>query len=568
MSSFLKLAKGLRRVAKEKAKTKENKFRQFNLYGVNVVVDGNLVSEEDEQKYVEYLREAYYILKEKGFEKVWKGDIVISPRKRGAGALYFYEDDWIQIRMAPSKRTTKLVIHELGHKFWYTEMTQKQRDRFESFVNVESNMKETLKVCKQKEKDLLENFKTMRNTLYEIREKWQTLTAANRQDMQRIVNDARLAEMSHYNIVRIENITKLFLQAAQELPDAPEVPEVAEASGDLIQRLKVLEQRASFAAFANKLEFPAKPPQMDTWVKRADVAIYQQYQMCRKFIDQIKKDFVGASERRFVSPVSTYGAKDISEAFAEAFLYYVTGRDMTRDQVDSFKSVLKEAETLQKEAAENEQKLKSYLSSSAYLVHFAFTNDRNKELQYSETPRNGSTPRGFYFYEADTLKNGKAIFANGRPYVFIVRPKEGLQLLDIAHISTEEAERKLAELVKLLDPGVPEKIERMVLKKIKSYELRPGVRQHPGRWLYYMVSKAHRVEDQEDPVRFDDSSTANPAYTTKLLQAIGYDGIRDITGSVYSSEPEQVCLFARNSFDIIDVLQNPQYDGRDLKIVT
>ena len=47
-----------------------------------------------------------------------------------------------------------------------------------------------------------------------------------------------------------------------------------------------------------------------------------------------------------VAPVSGYGSNNISEAWAEVFSYYVTGKDMNRDQIDSFKAILKRGSEL------------------------------------------------------------------------------------------------------------------------------------------------------------------------------------------------------------------------------
>jgi hypothetical protein len=46
-----------------------------------------------------------------------------------------------------------------------------------------------------------------------------------------------------------------------------------------------------------------------------------------------------------VAPVSTYGASNIDEAFAEVFAHYVLGYNITRDQAESFRSVLKTSAT-------------------------------------------------------------------------------------------------------------------------------------------------------------------------------------------------------------------------------
>jgi hypothetical protein len=43
--------------------------------------------------------------------------------------------------------------------------------------------------------------------------------------------------------------------------------------------------------------------------------------------------------------VSSYGWSNTDEAWAEVFAHYVLDMDMTRDQVDSFKSVFKMAST-------------------------------------------------------------------------------------------------------------------------------------------------------------------------------------------------------------------------------
>jgi hypothetical protein len=57
--------------------------------------------------------------------------------------------------------------------------------------------------------------------------------------------------------------------------------------------------------------------------------------------DRIEKE--DKNDPRTVLPVSGYGKSHIQEAFAEAYTWYVYGRDMSRDQIESFRSVLKNA---------------------------------------------------------------------------------------------------------------------------------------------------------------------------------------------------------------------------------
>jgi hypothetical protein len=52
------------------------------------------------------------------------------------------------------------------------------------------------------------------------------------------------------------------------------------------------------------------------------------------------KPYMDPDDPRSVLPVSEYGQTNIEEAFAEAFRHYVLGKDMTRGQIESFRSVL------------------------------------------------------------------------------------------------------------------------------------------------------------------------------------------------------------------------------------
>jgi hypothetical protein len=216
----------------------------------------------------------------------------------------------------------------------------------------------------------------------------------------------------------------------------------------------------------------------------------------------------------------------------------------------------------------NNKDINYYLKKNDILIHFAFTNDINKEIIISDAPTNSSTPVGFYCYETGTYEKGLAHFASSRPYIFIIKPKTSLRIFDVEKMTETESNNKLLQLINIVEPNMVKDI----LGKIKKFEkqLPKQIISLPGARLYYIIMKSHLSEwkkDEDFRVSFTDTNATNPKYATELLKALGYDGIKDTTGTIWSSEPEQVCLFDTNSFNVEDVVENPNYEKRDLDIV-
>lgn len=116
---------------------------QFDLYGIKIVVQDEELAEKEVQQYMGYIRAAYHKLRAKGLHNVWHGEIYIdceecggeNPHSAGGtGGHYEIGKDRIVLFERPDPFITELLIHELGHRYWFKGMTQSQRLRFKSLV--------------------------------------------------------------------------------------------------------------------------------------------------------------------------------------------------------------------------------------------------------------------------------------------------------------------------------------------------------------------------------------------------------------------------------------------------
>ena len=122
-----------------------NAFKQFDLNGVKVIVDDSKASAADIRYYIKLLDRAHQLLKKKGFGKVWYGEVFIQCEKcggdnpygaeLGVGGHYRTGPDTISIFERPSKSVTELVVHELGHRWWFKHMKRENRLRFEDWIS-------------------------------------------------------------------------------------------------------------------------------------------------------------------------------------------------------------------------------------------------------------------------------------------------------------------------------------------------------------------------------------------------------------------------------------------------
>jgi hypothetical protein len=98
------------------------------------------VEPESIRDHVPYLKETMALLKKKGFGFLWYGNIFIQctncggvnrlGKDLGVGASYDISNDIVNIFTDPGPHVTESVIHELGHRFYFKFLREKDRAKF------------------------------------------------------------------------------------------------------------------------------------------------------------------------------------------------------------------------------------------------------------------------------------------------------------------------------------------------------------------------------------------------------------------------------------------------------
>jgi hypothetical protein len=94
---------------------------------------------KDRAKYIRLLQKAQALLSKKGLAHLWQGRIFIEPPSDkanpmgsdfGVGGSYSRRLDLITVHTNPSSYVVNLVIHEIGHKYWFKYMSAADRAHF------------------------------------------------------------------------------------------------------------------------------------------------------------------------------------------------------------------------------------------------------------------------------------------------------------------------------------------------------------------------------------------------------------------------------------------------------
>ena len=239
-------------------------FREFELYGMKIVVVDPKHRGSRIRAYVEYIEQAYKDIKRKGFSVVWYGVLFLmssdyerlpkeeqiayeqagyKDMEKRAGS-YHSGADIVRISAPADDNLVRTIVHELGHRYWFKVMSKGERARFEGLIEGD----------------------------------WSMLHAL-------LLNHDRLDD---------RNGVVLSGTARTELEHARHLYEKVEADRDLTVAEK----------------------------------------------DFVRQRFEKLGFQAGVPLVSTYARSRPTEAFAEVFERYVVEHDMTRAQVESFRSVL------------------------------------------------------------------------------------------------------------------------------------------------------------------------------------------------------------------------------------
>ena len=126
---------------------------EYNIGKVKLVYDGepdrNLITRPDPadprglSDYIPYFKKAKALLDQKGFGDLWYGPIFVGCPKCGGenplgkhfgvGAHYMIGPDHVVVYLLPKPFMVELLIHELGHRYYFKFMDRADRLRFDSF---------------------------------------------------------------------------------------------------------------------------------------------------------------------------------------------------------------------------------------------------------------------------------------------------------------------------------------------------------------------------------------------------------------------------------------------------
>jgi hypothetical protein len=133
--------------------------KEFDLNGTKIIVIDSSVTRNDVRDYVKYINRAQQLLKNKGFGKLWYGVIFVEAKNHkktpeeielaqkwgysssGDAGEYDHDRDQVYVKNEPGGFVTSIVIHELGHRYWFKFMTPSNRALFNSLVRTKATDK-------------------------------------------------------------------------------------------------------------------------------------------------------------------------------------------------------------------------------------------------------------------------------------------------------------------------------------------------------------------------------------------------------------------------------------------
>lgn len=135
-------------------------FKEFDFGGMKVVVVDPKTNGHRIREYVKYVEMAYKDTKRKGFGAVWYGTLFLmsddyeklSDTDKAAYAKAGYKNmesragtyhsgaDIIKITAPARPSIVRIIVHELGHRYWFKFMNAGQRARFESLIEGDWSM--------------------------------------------------------------------------------------------------------------------------------------------------------------------------------------------------------------------------------------------------------------------------------------------------------------------------------------------------------------------------------------------------------------------------------------------
>lgn len=138
----------------------ESAFKEFDFGGMKIVVVDPKFNGRRIREYVQYVEMAYKDTKRKGFGALWYGTLFLMSdnyeklskadqeayakagykNMEGRAGTYHSGSDIVRISAPPKPYLVRVIVHELGHRYWFKFMSGAQRARFESLIEGDWSM--------------------------------------------------------------------------------------------------------------------------------------------------------------------------------------------------------------------------------------------------------------------------------------------------------------------------------------------------------------------------------------------------------------------------------------------
>jgi hypothetical protein len=347
----------------------EPRYSQFDLHGMKVVIDDSTITPEQTDKYVKFFDLAYQALKRKKLNHAWYGTVYIECERcdgrPNVDGHYNISKDYVKVFARPSSWITQVMVHELGHRYWFKSLSSTQRAKYEDLVKVNTRPRPNMDGWKPEYLDI-------DATLNDVRKKVENVTKEVRDAL---VSFAKSRQSFMGAISRFEtplseaamHFNQDIFTAVQTKGDPSVSPGARAAWNNLLEvvgvAFKHLFNVREVEARLNR--YPDGPNDWNEifrkerarWIEEGTLKLDHVEAIAILYVtecvigynkkqetlaEDLTKEWQAEQDavNKPVKPVSTYGATNISEAFAEAFLHYVLEGDMDADQEASFRAVL------------------------------------------------------------------------------------------------------------------------------------------------------------------------------------------------------------------------------------
>lgn len=352
----------------------EPRFSEFEINGMKIVVDDATVDGEQQAKYVKYLDAAYHLLKKKNLGRAWYGTVYIECEScggvnpntgGGTGGHFNIHKDHVKIFSRPSKFIIELMVHELGHRYWFKSMSSGQRAKFEAHVRAHKSPRpqgivpriidpSTLKTTKQNIDDLEGTVNAFLQMFLEAR-----VTKGYRELLDRFEDKLSKAGWNYGEVstLMLREVSPEDPESKQLYTDARKsVDDVGAKLGDSNHIRKVLDYdvislpdgtnydkafEQARAKFVEEAKFLVSTATANAYIYMdRSLQLHNEREIAKMTDAQRARQKEWDEDERQILPVTDYGKSNIDEAFAEVFAYYVLGWWMNADQEASFKAVL------------------------------------------------------------------------------------------------------------------------------------------------------------------------------------------------------------------------------------